>query len=218
MASEASATQRSLLPTLLVLIGCSAIAAGYWGPWVWSEAAGLRILGLDLAEYVKFLAEVRNGQISLQREVFYLPLITLSLSLSLLVHRPELRLYKGVRWLLNLLAIPVALSMLPPAWTPPLLRTPEFSNQTLAIGFCLIMAAASYPLLRRLPWTVSAALVTVLAVGAIVPPVATFYRLQTALASVYGSSAQVGHGPALMALGCALLSVGVWTTRSGRRA
>lgn len=218
MAPEQSTPKRPLLPTLLVLAGFVLIAAGYWGAWMWAKAAGLRVLGLDMPEYVKFLAEVRSGQITLRREVFYLPLLALSLSLSLLAHRPELCLRKGVRWLLNLVAVPTALAMLPPAWTPPLLRTPEFSTQTLAIGFCLLAAVASYPLLRHLPWLAVALLVTALALAASVPPVATFYRLQPALLTVYGPSGQVGNGHVMLAFGSTVLALGLWIARPAWRA
>ncbi len=134
--------------TVLLLLGWLLVAAGYWGPWVPAAAAGLRVLGLDLAEYVKFVAEVRSGQIALTREVFYLPLVALSVSLSLLAHRSELRLPRWARWMLNLLAAPAALAMLPPAWTPSLLTTPEFVKQTAAMAICLLLALLSYPLLR----------------------------------------------------------------------
>ena len=149
--------------TLLLLMSWLLIALGVWGSWVWAEPAGLRILGLDFAEYVKFVAEVQSGQIALVREVFYLPLVVLSISLSLLAHRRELEVPVAFRWLLNLLAAPVALAMLPPAWTPPLLTTPEFLKQTIAIVTCLIAALLSYPLLRRLPGLPVAVSVTVLA-------------------------------------------------------
>ncbi len=71
-----------VFPTLLLLLSWLLMTFGVWGPWVWAEPAGLRILGLDFAEYVKFVAEVQNGQIALVREVFYLPLVVLSISLS----------------------------------------------------------------------------------------------------------------------------------------
>jgi hypothetical protein len=201
----------------MVILGFLLSAAGYWGPWVAAEAVGLRVLGLDIAEYVKFIAEVRSGQLVLQREVFYIPLATLSLSLSLLAHRPDLRIPTWMRWLLNLLAVPVALAMLPPAWTPPLLRTPEFIKQTIAIVLCSVAAVASYPLLRRLPRLPVALLITVLSVAAIVPPIATFYRLQAAFAAIYGNPVQIGYGPAVMALGFTLLALGAWLTSPERQ-
>lgn len=195
----------NLILDVALLGGLLLIAAGYWGPWVWASPAGLRVLGLDLAEYVKFIAQVRSGQIPLLREVFYLPLLTLSLSLSLLAHRREYRLPALLRWLLNLLAIPVALAMLPPAWTPPLLTTPEFVKQTVAIGVCLAAAVLSYPLLRRLPAWLTAMALILLALPAMLFPTSSFMRLRPALDAIYGHPIVVGRGPWEMALGLALV-------------
>lgn len=201
--------QNPFLATGLVLLGWLLIVLGYWGPWVPADPAGLRVLGLDLAEYVKFVAEVRSGQISLAREVFYLPLVALSLSLSLLAHRPELRLPRSLRWLLNLLAIPAALALLPPAWTPALLTTPEFIKQTAAIAACTALALLSYPLLRKIPAALLAALVIVLALAAVIPPLLAFARLSPALDAIYGRALSPGRGLWQMPLGYALLVAGV---------
>lgn len=202
--------------TALILLGWLLIVLGYWGPWVPAAASGLRILGLDLAEYVKFVAEVRSGQIAVTREVFYLPLVALSLSLSLLAHRPELRLPGAARWALNVLAAPAALAMLPPAWTPALLTTPEFVKQTAAIAICLVVALLSYPLLRRLPAIAAAAAVSILAVLAVFPPLLTFARLSPALDAIYAKSLPPGRGLWQMPLGFALLLIGALLSTRGR--
>ena len=198
-----------VLPTLLLLLSWLLITLGIWGPWVWAEPAGLRILGLDFAEYVKFVAEVQSGQIALVREVFYLPLVVLSLSLSLLAHRRELRLPGVSRWLLNLLAAPAALAMLPPAWTPPLLATPEFLKQTIAILVCLIAALISYPLLRRLPAVAVAVFVIALAGFAATLAISAFVRLRPALDVIYGHPIVVSSGVWQLAAGSVLLGVSV---------
>lgn len=196
-----------LIASLLLLLGLLLTAAGYWGPWVWAEPAGLRVLGLDLAEYVKFVAEVRSGQITVLREVFYLPLLALSLSLSLLAHRPELVFPRLLRWILNLLAVPAALAMLPPAWTPSLLATPEFVRQSMAMAICLAAAVLAYPLLRRLPPGIVTVLLTLLAVAGIILPVAAFTSLVPALDRIYGHGIPIGRGPWQTSLGLTLIAV-----------
>lgn len=207
MARAAAPPGRAWLPALILLTGWLLVAWGYWGPWLWAEAVGLRVLGLDLAEYVKFVHEVRTGQIQLVRELFYLPLISLSLSLSLLAHRGEFALPTVLRWTLNILAVPVALSMLPPAWTPAILWTPEFFWQTIAILACVGAAVLAYPLLRRLPMAITAGLVGGLALAAILPPVLTFFRLRPALDEIYGHPITVGHGIWRLTLGWLLVCV-----------
>jgi hypothetical protein len=204
----ASLRKSPLIATALVLAGLLLIAAGYWGPWVWAEPAGLRVLGLDLAEYVKFIAEVRSGQVTLVREVFYLPLVALSLSLGLLAHRSEVRFPGVVRWVLNLLAVPTALAMLPPAWTPALLLMPEFIKQTVAIGLCMAAAVLSYPVWRRLPGWLVAAMLAVLALLATGPVMISFMRLRGPLDAIYGKPIEVGRGPVEMVLGFGMLCAG----------
>jgi hypothetical protein len=199
-----------LLLTAMVLASWLLLAASVWGAWVWAGPAGLRVLGLDLAEYVKFVAEIRSGQITLVREFFYLPLVALSLSLSLLAHRRELALPAVGRWLLNLLALPVALSMLPPAWTPMLLTTPEFVKQTIAIAVCVVAAVVSYPLLRHLPKLLTTIVVVVLAAFAAVPPIAAFVRLKPALDTIYGQPIHTGLGVLATAAGALLLGIATW--------
>jgi hypothetical protein len=183
------------------------LALGIWGPWVAAGPASLRILGIDLAEYVKFVAEVRAGQIRIVREVFYLPLVLLSVSLSLLAHRPELRVPSAARWILNVLAIPAALAMLPPAWTPPLLLTPEFLKQTIAIGGCVLVALLSFPILRRLPKAAPAIVLLGGGAAAALLSLAAFIRLQPALDVIYGRSVPAGPGVWLVAAGAALLCI-----------
>ena len=114
--------------------------AGYFGPWVAHRASGLIVSGLDLGEYVKFIPQVLTGQIAVRREVFYLPLFAGSLMASLMASRRTLP--RWLRVLLGLAAIPLALAMLPPAWSPATLRLPEFRLQMAALLFCLLMAPA----------------------------------------------------------------------------
>lgn len=197
---------RPYLPTILLLTGWLLAALGYWSAWVWAEPVGLRVPGIDLAEYVKFVAEVRSGQIHLTREVFLLPLVAISLSMSIMAHRRELKLWTPLRWLANLLAIPVALSMLPPAWTPSLLTTSEFVKQTVAIAVCVLAALLSYPLLRRLPLVASTTTVTLLALLSIALPLANFLKLRGPLEVIYGHPATLGTGPILLTIGLLLVA------------
>ena len=120
-------------------------------------------MGLDLGELVKFLHPVQQGDIRLWREGFYLPLVAVSVSLSLNAFRREIAAHPAgsasvpgavdersrptygwyVRIGLLLLAIVAALNLLPPAWTPSLLLQPEYRLQTVALLLCLALAALS---------------------------------------------------------------------------
>ncbi len=183
-------------------------AAGYWGPWVAHKAAALVIPGLDLAEYVKFLPEYRNRQVHILREGFYLPLLTLSLALSLLSWQHAVcwpRALRAIAWLASLSA---ALAMLPPAWSPAALRLPEFRLQIIAIVVCLAATTAA-PLWRQIRMIWLSWVLTLLALAAIVVPIGQFWVIQPALDRVYGRPIAMGWGPGVMALGLALLIIAI---------
>jgi hypothetical protein len=183
--------QRRQLRCLLIALAGAAGLAGYYGPWAAHRAAGLVIIGLDLAEYVKFLPQVASGQIGIQREVFYLPLVAGSVTASLLASRRCLP--NWFRWALALAAAPLALAMLPPAWSPGLLRLGEFRIQILAIGVCLALIPG-IALTRYLPdWLV---LVTIafLALLAAIGPAWAFLQVRGAIAQVYRRDPPLGWG------------------------
>ncbi len=141
--------RRALLRWGLPAAGLLALA-GYFGPWVGHPAAGLVVTGLDLGEYVKFLPGVRSGATPLWREGFYAPLAAVSLAWSLHAYRGELGYPWWARAALLAGAIAAALNLLPPAWTPQRLLTPEFRLQTAVLAACLVAVACS-PLLALLP-------------------------------------------------------------------
>lgn len=194
-------------PAAFVLaVGLLCLAVGYWGAWLPHPAAGLAILGLDLAEYVKFVPEVRSGQIALTREVFYNPLIALALGLIVLGTLREVGLPGWLRWGLVLLAAPVTLAMLPPAWTPASLRTPEFRRQT-TVMLLLLAAVPLTPLFHRyVPNPVRSVILLVLAALPL-PAMVGFVRLLPALERLYNRPLQPGAALYLTGLGSLLLAV-----------
>lgn len=197
------------LAALLTLVG-------YVGPWVPHAAAGLIVTGLDLAEYVKFLHPVRSGEIALWRESFYLPLAAVSLTLSLTAYRKELRYPWPMQIGMLILAGIAALNLLPPAWSPSLLTTPEFRTQTAALLLCLGMAAIS-PFLALLPRIVSGAAILVLALLALIWPVVNFLRVLPAIEAIYGHTITPGWGLWILAAGLVGMVAGalIWRVEIG---
>jgi hypothetical protein len=199
------------LRRLLLPVGAILAFWGYVGPWVDHPVAGLAILGLDLGEYVKFLPLVRSGSTSLWREGFYLPLVAISLALSLCTWRSDLRwqqrwLDVGMIALQVAAAIVVALNMLPPAWTPQRMLTPEFQQQTAAILLCLF-AVAFGPFLALLPRLITGVVVLLLSIAAIFVPVTQFLRVLPEIGTLYNHSLVPGWGLYLMSGGLAMLAV-----------
>lgn len=200
---------RRLAPTapLWLAAGLLLLALGYWRAWLPHPSAALTLLGVDLAEFVKFVPEVRSGQIALRREVFFNPLLALAAGLVLLgvLRRPALP--RWLRVVMIALAVPCALAMLPPAWTPALLRTPEFRTQMWYILLLLLSVALSPLLQRFLPDRVRGLLFVALAILPL-PALLTYLRLQPALAVLYGQAPALGAGFYLTAAGALALGVG----------
>ncbi len=189
------------------------------------------MLGLDLGELVKFLYPVKQGDILLWREGFYLPLVAVSVSLSLNVFRRDQPYGWPVRIGLLTLAAVAALNLLPPAWSPRQLATPEFRLQITTLLLCLALAAVSpFAALILTPqafleavgggamgerhsgclwWAarfiafLRALFIVALAGAAIYFPLAQFQWILPALADLYGRTLATGWGPGLMTVGLA---------------
>ena len=184
----------------LLPLGIVAALVGYLGPWVDHPVAGLAILGLDLGEYVKFLTAVRSGAVSLWREGYYLPLVAVSLTCSLSAFRREFGYHWTLRAFLLGIAVVAALNLLPPAWTPQRMLTPEFQQQTLALGACLLAMLFS-PFLALLPRWLTAATIVLLCVAALVIPAWQFAQVLPGIAGLYSQPLTPGWGLYLMAIG-----------------
>ncbi len=192
---------------LMLALGLLLLALGYWRAWLPHSSAALTLLGVDLPEFVKFVPEVRSGQIALRREVFFQPLLALTGGMLLLATLRQPPLPGWMRLALAALVIPAALSMLPPAWTPALLRTPEFRTQVWYI-LLLLLGVALSPLLQRfLPDRVRGLLFVGLALLPL-PALLAYVRLQPALAVLYGQAPALGAGFYLTAVGALLLGLG----------
>jgi hypothetical protein len=171
---------------------------GYFGAWIWHEAAGLVITGVDLAEYVKFLPPFRAGRITILRESFYAPLACGSLIASLLASRRALPLW--LRGLAGVGAISLALAMLPPAWSPAVVGLPEFRIQVAVMAACI----AALPLLlvtRFLPDGVILIVVALLALIGAIWPTSSFLPLLEPIGTLYASAQHPGWGFWLCTLG-----------------
>jgi hypothetical protein len=179
------------LAWLLLALAATIGLTGYYGPWVAHPAAGLVVIGLDLAEYVKFLPRLASGQIAVQREVFYLPLVTGSITASLLASR---RCLPGwLRWILAIAAAPLALAMLPPAWSPGLLRLQEFRIQIIALGLCL-MLIPGIVVTRHLPDWIVLAIVAIFALLSAIGPTWAFLQVRGGINYVYKKPPALGWG------------------------
>ena len=154
--------------------------------------------GVDLAEYVKFIPAYRGGEIRLVRESFYMPLVAGSLTAGLIASRRVLPLW--LRWVAGLLVIPLALAMLPPAWSPALLMQAEFRLQVVAMAAC-ILALGLLLVTRFLPDWLVLLLIAFLALAAAVWPATGFLQLLAPIDALYRQPVRPGWGFWLSTLG-----------------
>lgn len=183
---------------------------GGFAPWVWREGVALQLTGPGLAEFVKFLPEVRTLHLQVARLHFLCPLFLAMVALPLLLENKALQLPKWTRLGLRLTVIPFALTSLSPVWTPAILLDAEFRTQTLlalvALGLTVIA-----PLLKNLSLKIEIVLLIVGSLAAVVLSFRQFSLVQAALSAVYNEPVTLGWGWWLTVggLGLSLLG-GMW--------
>ena len=184
--------RRRLAPVRLLLpVGWVLAAVGYFGPWIAHKTAALTLTGVDLGEFVKFLPLDESLQVI--RQVFYLPPLIVVLTIALLVGSRRLGFPWPLRLLMLILAVPVSLQLLPPAWSPASLLTSEFRLQTLALGLCWLLLAGFW-LLGRLPPRLAGFLSGGLALSAVLLVAWQFLSVKPAIDAVYGTPPFTGWG------------------------
>lgn len=201
----------------LLPIGWGLAAMGFLGPWISHPTAALTLSGVDMAEFVKFLPGILDGSLRLTRQWFYLPPFAITVSIALLIGSQSLHYARLLRALGLLLAIPVSLQLLPPAWSPSSLMTAEFRAQTLALGVSWLLLAGSW-LLGRLPSWLLGSLGAGLSLIALALPAWQFLVAKPAIDAVYGVPPLAGWGIFLCFAGLAVTAAAsamlALTTRS----
>ena len=192
----------------VLLGGCLLAAAGAsFAPWVDRPPSALVLTAPDLAEFVKFLPEVRSGTLSVHRLLFLAPLFVVTLSLPLVVMSPRLAYAGWVRRLALALVVPLSLTLLPPVWSPSVLLSAEFRLQMMACVLCMALVVAS----RWLPHLPPRPLGSVLLCLWLASPLLAlwqFWAVHAAVASAYASPIFPGWGAWATVIGCGLMVVG----------
>jgi hypothetical protein len=160
----------------------------------------------DLAEFVKFLPEVRDGSMNVHRLLFLLPLFGATLSLPLTISAQRLAYPRWVRWPVLFITIPLSLALLPPVWSPAVLLSAEFRLQTAACLFCLGLVVFSR-WLKHIPTRPLLVLVALLSLVAPTLALWQFYVAQEAITSAYASSIVPGWGAWFTLLGYGLVTI-----------
>ena len=174
--------------------------ASYWAPWVAHPVVGLSLAEQDLAEFPKFMPQVRAEELFVWREIFYFPLLVLAVGLIGWTLRLSWRSYSA--WLLRLFAfaLPFASSVF---------HFYEPSEFRIQLIFALIVLALMLltPSLRRAPQRLMRGLLCVwFALGATLPT-AQYFWMKPAIEEIYNRPTQIGWGVWAGMIGFSLLAL-----------
>lgn len=199
--------RRPVVARLLLPFGWAMSAIGYYGPWIAHKTSALAISGVDMGEFVKFLPCVVGGTLPVVRQWFYLPPVAIVLGVALLARSRHLRYPWPLQMILLVLAIPVSLQLLPPAWSPGSLLTAEFRLQAIALAICwLLLAGAGF--LARLSVRLRAALAALLGLTAAALSTWQMMVSKPSIDDVYGAALPLGWGYFVCMGGLAAASFG----------
>ena len=207
-------------------LGLILVIVGYFGPWVPHKTAALTVTGWELAEFAKFFPQVQGGTVSIARELFYLPFVTVCLLLALLAGRSATR---PARWIVPLLLAALLVAALLPysivdaarqalATRVPVTLDPQYTGQLVLVvaGVALTLLT---PLAWRLPRRIQSILIALLALAGAILPLWQFALLHPLVVALYAVPIGLGWG----LIGCAagfvlLLLSGVLAAASDRSA
>ncbi|MGW8318871.1 MAG: hypothetical protein ACWGPS_06450 [Candidatus Promineifilaceae bacterium] len=198
---QAEVGGRRLAP-LLLRLGFTTILLGYLLVWLPQPVVGLSFIGLEMGEWVKFVPQVRAGDMWLGRDAYYLPPITLGLMLAFWTAE-----WSGQRWqtwaarllaifvaMLSFPALEVVLEEGPKEWLLRLLLVGLVAIVAMSAGLLARAAGKRYRELRR-------GLFLILGLGGAILPLWTFLAMRPAIEGLLG--ADFGSGP------------GVWLNTAG---
>ena len=192
---------------MLLLAGWALAAIGYYGAWVNHGTSGLTLSGVDMGEFVKFLPGVLDGSLKIVRQLLYLPPFAIVVSVALLVGSERLGYPALLRLLVLVLAVPVSLQLLPPAWSVGSLISAEFRVQTFALGISWLLLAGFW-LWGRLPDSWAGSVSAILCLAAIILPAWQYLIAKPAVNAVYGKAPGTGWGLYLCMAGLLLTAIG----------
>ncbi|MEM7345279.1 MAG: hypothetical protein AAF485_13655 [Chloroflexota bacterium] len=190
----------------LLLTGIGAAFA----PWVWQDGVALQITAPGLAEFVKFLPEVRSGQLQINRLQSLYPLFVVILSWVISIANQELSLPLWLKGILLIGVVPLGLAALSPVWTPEILVAEEFRSQTIIVVIAIGLIVLA-PLLQKLPFKALIVIISVANIVALTQATRLFNTVQAAIANSYQGEIILGWGWWLTIAGILLSSLaGLW--------
>ncbi|GAG52093.1 unnamed protein product [marine sediment metagenome] len=190
----------------ICLLSLVLVVTGYFGPWVDHKTAALTVTGFELAEFAKFFPQVQGGVVSIARELFYFPLVTVFILLGLLASRSTVR---AARLIVPLFAAALLLGMLLPysivnsarqALTAhsPFVLDPQYTGQLALVVAGMVLTLLT-PMARRFPERAWGILVALLALAGAIPALWEFALLRPLVVALYDGKEPLGPGWGLIA-------------------
>jgi len=201
-----SPNPQSQTANLLVPLGLTAVFVGYLSVWLPGPGVGLQFLGVELGEWVKFLGVGQN------RDLFYLPPITLGLMLAVWTMgwpngRWQTWAMRGLAVLVSLLAFPAFEDVMGAS-------RQQYTGRIYLMGLVLAVALLSGlvgpRLAARRPWLPWLLLALLGLLGAIAPTW-MYWQVAPYVGQQIGLPVGVGWGVWLNAAGHGLVTaVALW--------
>ena len=189
----------------LIRISFTIILLGYFLVWLPQPVVGLSLIGLEIGEWVKFIPQVRQGDILPSRNFFYLPPVTLGAMMALWTVRWSNRWWRT--WVIRGTALLIALLALPAIES---FRDEPVSQWILRILFIgvvpiSILLATIYASKESVPDTVPWAYFIGLGLIGALFPLWIYLAIRPVVGEIIGSKVGFGVGILLNILGHGLL-------------
>ncbi len=188
-------------------LGFTLILLAYFLVWLPQSVVGLSFIGFELGEWVKFLPQIRSGELTVNRNLFYLPPITLGLMLAAwTIDWPNRRwqtwVVRGMSILIACLALPALEVILDEQTDQWLLRI-----QLITV---VVLATIIAPLLKRLmpSFTKWYTWITIIFLGFIGAswPTWAYLTIRPIVTELFGAPVGIGPGVTLNIIGHLLAS------------
>lgn len=188
--------------------GFTLVLLGYLMVWLPQPVAGLSFIGLEIGEWVKFMPQIRSGQVAVNRNLFYLPPITLGMLLVLWTSGWPNRRWQT--WAMRTVAILVAMLAFPALEAILYEGRDQWLVRVLMILAVVVMAFL-LPLLDRLPRrrrsTVVWIIMIILAMTGLIFPSWAYLTVRPAAADLFASGVGVGPGVWLNGVGDLMIAI-----------
>jgi hypothetical protein len=184
----------------LLILAFTAVLIGYLTVWLPGPGAGLSFLGLEMGEWFKFLG------LGGRRDLFYLPLISLSLMLAIWTMTWSRQGWRA--WLMRAIAVFISLLAFPAIEDITGLVREQYTLRVWLIALVVVVTLLSgfwHPRgkWQRLPWI----LMVILGLIGLILPTWIYLQVRSFASEIMGVPIGIGLGVLLNGVGHLLVTV-----------